>query len=163
MHSAKVSTHDSVMQSNSIERRSGIERRNRSLSAYWHGARNPRRRAGRRAADTVFPIIDWHSPRVFAWVAGILILCGCDGVMTVMLISNGAVEVNPFMALFVPHSLGWFAAVKLSLTSIGTVILVACSRMKLFRAIPVEIFLALIFLAYVVLVCYELKLLEQLH
>src|SRR4051812_6550721 len=163
MHSTNPATHDRRMQSNSLERRSGTERRNRSLRAYWHGAKNPRRRAGRRATDAIFPIIDWHSPRVFAWVAGILILCGCDGIMTVMLISNGAVEVNPFMALFLPHALGWFAAVKLALTSIGTLVLVACSRMKLFRAIPVEVFLALIFLAYVVLVCYELRMLERLH
>jgi len=151
------------MHSTFVERRSGLERRRLSFHAYWQGARTPRRRAGRRATDTYYPIIDWHSPRVFAWVMAILMLCVSDGVLTVMLLQNGAVEMNPFMAMFVPHSLGWFAAVKLSLTSLGTMVLVACSRMKLFRAIPGELLLGLIFLAYLALIIYELKLLEQAH
>ena len=90
-------------------------------------------------ATLIYPIIDWHSPRVFALVMAILMLCVADGVLTVFLISHGAVEVNPFMALFVPHYLGWFAAIKLTLTSMGTLVLVACSRMKLFKTIPGEI------------------------
>lgn len=143
-----------------IERRSGLERRNRTLKAYWFGARFPRRRAGRRAADHYYPIIDWHPPRIFALVLAILLLCVCDGVLTIFLISHGAVEVNPFMALFVPHSLGWFATVKLSLTSLGMVVLVSCSRMKLFRTISGELLLTGAFLAYVVLVFYELRLVE---
>lgn len=145
------------------ERRSGTERRDRTLRAYWHGARNPRRRAGRRDADAIYPIIDWHSPRVFAWGLAILVLCAADGVLTVILLANGAVEVNPFMAKFVPHSLEWFAAVKLSLTAAGVAVLAACSRMKLFRgALPGEALLVLVLIGYVVLVGYELKLLERI-
>lgn len=145
------------------ERRVGGERRAYSLGAYWHGARNPRRRAGRRATDATYPIIDWHSPRIFAWVVGILLLCVSDGVLTVVLIANGAVEINPFMARFVPHSLGWFAAVKLSLTALGVAVLAACSRMKLFRAVPGEMFLWLTLAGYAVLVGYELRMLERIH
>lgn len=114
-------------------------------------------------ADTMYPIIDWHSPRVFAWVMAILLLCVADGVLTIFLLENGAVEANPFMALFVPHSLGWFAAVKLSLTSLGTLVLVACSQMKLFRAIPGEVLLGAIFVGYLALVLYELRLTDRIH
>jgi hypothetical protein len=145
------------------ERRSGAERRDRSLRAYWHGALQPRRRSGRRAADSTYPIIDWHSPRVFALVLGILLLCVADGTLTVMLLANGAVELNPVMAWFVPHSLGWFAAVKLSLTATGVAVLVACSRMKLFRAVSGELMLAVILAGYGILVGYELALLRQVH
>jgi hypothetical protein len=152
-----------AMQSGFLERRSGVERRHHSLRAYWRGARHPRRRTGRRAADAFYPIVDWHSPRILAWVVSILLLCAADGVLTVILLANGAVEANPFMALFVPHSLGWFAAVKLSLTSIGTIVLVAFSRMRLFRTIPIEAVLALIVAAYAVLIAYELRLLERIH
>jgi hypothetical protein len=148
------------MHSLSLERRSGIDRRRYSLRAYWHGARNPRRRDGRRASDAYYPIIDWFSARVFALVMTILTLCVADGVLTIFLISHGAVEANPFMALFVPHQLGWFAAIKLTLTSIGSLVLVACSRMKLFRAIPGEAFLAAICLGYLALIVYELRLIE---
>jgi hypothetical protein len=145
-----------------FERRSGIERRRRTLQAFWYGARHPRRRIGRRATDRYYPIVDWHTPRVFAYVLAILLLCVADGVLTVVLISRGAVELNPFMALFVPHSLGWFAAIKLGLTSIGAAVLVACSPMRLFRTIPGEALLVGVFLTYLTLVLYELRLLEQI-
>lgn len=148
------------MQSGMVERRSGTERRSRWLRAYWYGALRPRRRGSRRATDAAYPIIDWHSPRVFLPVLTILLLCVTDGVLTVVLLSNGAVEVNPFMAQFVPHSLGWFATVKLALTAIGVAVLAACSRMRLFRAIPGELFLWLILAGYAVLVGYELGMLE---
>ena len=144
------------------DRRTGAERRSHSLGAYWHGARRPRRKAGRRSADATYPIIDWHSPRTFALAVSILLLCAADGVLTVILLANGAVEVNPFMAKFVPHSLGWFAAVKLALTAMGVGILAACSRMKLFRAISGEALLAVVLLGYAVLVGYELKLVGQI-
>lgn len=143
------------------ERRSGAERRRLTVAAYWRGALNPRRRLGRRESDRVYPIVDWHSPRVLALVLFILGLSGLDGVLTVMLLSHGANEVNPVMALFVPHNLGWFAAVKLGLTSLGAAVLVACARMTLFRLFPGEVLLYLVVGCYVALVTYELHLLEQ--
>lgn len=145
------------------ERRSGKDRRTLSVGAYWHGARFPRRRGGRRASDRHYPIVDWHSPRVFAWVIAILLLCVADGVLTVFLMSHGAIEMNPLMALLVPHRLGLFAAVKLTLTSVGVGVLVVCSRMKLFRTIPGELLLALTFLSYFALVAYELRLVQMIH
>ena len=79
-----------------------------------------------------------------------------------MLITQGASEVNPVMALFVPHNLGWFAAIKLTLTSLGAAVLVICARMKLFRLFPGELLLYLVVACYVALVGYELKLLANL-
>jgi hypothetical protein len=145
----------------SNERRSGAERRQYSLAAYWRGALNPRRRAGRRTTDRVYTIIDWHSPRVLALVLLILGLSTIDGVLTLMLMSQGASEVNPVMALFVPHNLGWFAAIKLTLTSVGAAILVVCARMKLFKLLPGEVLLYLVAGCYVALVGYELNLLAN--
>jgi len=150
------------MQESLVERRTGAERRSHSLGAYWHGARRPRRKSGRRAADATYPIIDWHSPRTFALSVAILLLCAADGVLTVILMANGAEEVNPFMAKFVPHSLGWFAAVKLALTAMGVAILAACSRMRLFRAITGDALLLLVLLGYAVLIGYELRLVAQI-
>lgn len=143
------------------ERRSGIERRHHSVAAYWRGALNPRRRSGRRASDHTYPIVDWHSPRVLALVMLILGLSTLDAVLTLLLISQGANEVNPLMALFVPHNLGWFAAIKLGLTSLGVAVLVACARMRLFRLFPGELLLYLVVACYIALVGYELFLLEN--
>jgi hypothetical protein len=145
----------------SPERRSGAERREHTVAAYWRGALNPRRRSGRRVADHTYPIIDWHSPRVLALVMLILGLSTLDGILTLLLISQGANEVNPVMALFVPHNLGWFAFIKLGLTSAGAAVLVACARMKLFRLFPGELLLYLVVACYVALVRYELHMLEH--
>lgn len=131
-----------------------------SLAAYWHGAFNPRRRSGRRAGDHHYPVVDWHSPRVFALVLTILVLCTADAVLTVILMSHGATELNPVMALFLPHSLPWFAALKLALTSAGICVLVVCSRMRVFRAIPGEWLLYAVLIGYVVLITYQLRLLD---
>jgi hypothetical protein len=136
-----------------------LERRRHTLAAHWRGARNPRRRNGRRVSDLAYPIVDVHSARVFAVVMMILMLCIADGILTVMLLSRGAVEANPVMALFLPHSLGWFAAVKLSLTAMGVFVLVGCSRMRLFRSLPAEALLHAVLLCYVLLIGHEIRLL----
>jgi hypothetical protein len=143
-----------------VERRSGIDRRRITLSAFIYGARNPRRRIGRRSTDR-YPVVDWHSPRVLALVIAILGFCAMDAVLTVVLISHGAREINPVMALFVPHNLFGFAAAKLLLTALGVSVLVACSRMRVFRGVPGEAFLYATLAAYALLIGYELHLLER--
>ncbi|HEY5756551.1 MAG TPA: DUF5658 family protein [Steroidobacter sp.] len=150
-----------AMERVSPERRSGVERRQYSVAAYWRGALNPRRRFGRRTTDRIYTIIDWHSPRVLALVLLILGMSTLDGVLTLMLMSQGASEMNPVMALFVPHNLGWFAAIKLTLTSVGAAVLVVCARMKLFRFIPGELLLYLVVACYIALISYELHLLAN--
>ncbi len=132
------------------------------MYAYLYGSTKPRRLNGRRAADLIYPFIDWHSPRVLALALGILGLCTLDGALTVALIQHGATEENPFMALFLPHSLGWFAAIKLTLTTLSLAVLVVCSRMRLLRAIPGEVLLYAILLGYAALIAYELNLLALL-
>ena len=148
------------MSATEIDRRSGSERRSTTLAAYWHGARNPRRRDGRRATDRHYPIVDWYSPRLLIPVFTILVLCVLDGLLTVTLMKHGAAEMNPVMALFLPHNLYWFAFVKLALTGMGLCVLVACSRMKLFRRIPGEAFVYAVLGLYMWLIVYELRLLE---
>ena len=148
------------MSATEFDRRSGSERRSTTFAAYWHGARNPRRRAGRRTADLRYPIIDWYSPRLLVPVLAILGLCVFDGVLTVTLLKHGAFELNPVMALFLPHDLMWFALLKIGLTGGGLCVLVACSRMRLFRRIPGELLVYAVLGLYVWLVAYELRLLE---
>jgi len=138
-------------------RNSNSDRRARTLGAYWHGSLNPRRRSGRRTTDRLYPFIDWHSSRVFALIMLILLLCVADGTLTVILMSHGAIEANPLMALFVPDELGWFAAVKLVLTANGMVVLTICSRMRVFRTFPGEALLYAVLAGYIVLIVYELR------
>ncbi len=85
-----------------------------------------------------------------------------DGVLTVFLMTHGAAEINPVMALFLPHNLAGFALTKLTLTGLGVCVLVACSRMRLFRALPGEALLYGVLFAYVALIVYELEMLSEL-
>jgi hypothetical protein len=149
-----------VLSAREFERRSGSERRNTTLAAYWRGARNPRRRGGRRATDLRYAVVDWYSPRLLIPVFAILGMCVLDGMLTVTLMRHGADEMNPVMALFVPHNLLWFAFVKLALTGAGLCVLVACSRMQLFRKIPGEFFVYVVLGIYMCLIAYELRMLE---
>jgi hypothetical protein len=64
------------------------------------------------------------------------------------------------MALFLPHNLLGFALVKLTLTGAGLCILVACSRMRLFRKIPGELIVYAVLGIYMCLIAYELRMLE---
>jgi len=146
-----------------VERRGRDERRSRTLFAYLYGGHRPRRLNGRREADKVYPFIDWHSARVLALALGILALCVADGVLTVVLITNGATEANPLMAMLVPQNLGLFAAVKLTLTATSLFVIVACSRMRLMRHIPGESIMYLVLAGYAVLIGYELKLLAVIQ
>lgn len=148
------------MSATEFDRRSGSERRSVTFAAYWHGARNPRRRAGRRATDHHYAVIDWHSPRLLIPVLAILGLCVLDGMLTVMLMKHGAAELNPVMALFLPHDLLSFALIKIGLTGAGLCVLVACSRMRLFRKVPGELFVYAVLGVYAWLIAYELQLLE---
>ena len=130
-----------------------------TLAAYWHGARYPRRRAGRRATDHR-AVVDLYSPRLLIPAFAILGLCVLDAVLTVMLMKHGAVELNPVMAWFLPQNLMAFALSKLALTGAGLCVLVACSRMRLFRRIPGELVIYAVLGVYVWLISYELRLLE---
>jgi hypothetical protein len=160
MRGAAQCQHMTPVSSTDDDRRSGRERRHVTIAAYLYGALHPRRRAGRRDRDRIYPVIDWHRPRVLAVALAILGLCVTDGVLTIVLLQAGAVEINPVMRLFLPNSLGAFAAAKLSLTAAGMMVLVAASQMRLLRFIPGEIILYAVLAAYVVLVHYEISLLD---
>ena len=90
----------------------------------------------------------------------ILTLCVADGVLTIILMAHGAIEANPIMAFFVPHELGWFAAVKLLLTANGMVVLTVCSQMRVFRSIRGESLLYAVLASYILLIAYELRMYE---
>jgi uncharacterized membrane protein len=142
-----------------LDRRSGMDRRTTTFAAFWHGARNPRRRAGRRVTDHRV-VIDWYSPRLLIPVFATLCLSALDAMLTVTLMKHGADELNPVMALFVPRNVLLFALVKIALTGGGLCVLVACSRVRLFSVIRGELIVYAVLGIYVWLIAYELRMLE---
>ena len=114
-----------------------------------------RRKAGRRASDRIYPIVDIYSARVMAAGLGIMALCCCDALLTLRLLAHGATEANPVMALAMGVSMGWFSTLKFLLTALGVMVLTACSAMRLFQRVPGTSLLYGLLGCYVLLVGYE--------
>lgn len=146
-----------------VERRqSHRDRRARLWHALLYGGMNPRRRTGRRVGDFDRPIIDWHSPWLLASSILILLLCVADGFLTLQLLAGGAIEANPFMALYVYGDAQRFAIVKLALTGAGVVTLVALARFSVFRLMRAQVLVHTVLIAYLALVAYEFLLLDRM-
>jgi hypothetical protein len=148
----------------SAERRQARpDRRARLWFGLLYGGFRPRRRAGRREDDRVRPIIDWHDPALFASAILILVLCMADAVLTLQLLSGGASEANPVMALFVYGDARQFILAKLALTGGGVVGLVALARFRVFRWLRAGAIVHSLVVAYLMLITYELSLAASLN
>jgi len=106
-------------------------------------------------------VTDWFHPQWLAVGMLILLLCSADALLTLTLISHGALEINPVMAPLVSGSGHAFAAWKLGLTALGVVFLTLLARLQVFGR-TVGAVLYVILGLYVVLVGYELFLLRNI-
>jgi hypothetical protein len=141
--------------------RRGTERRLRTFHGLWMGNALRRRRGGRRHSDAHPAGIDWHDAHWLAAAVVIVLLCVADAFLTLALMKQGALEVNPFMAPLVGGAGHGFAYWKLGLTIVGVVTLVVLARSKLFGIIPAGVLLYVILVGYLVLIGYEWRLLMQ--
>jgi hypothetical protein len=143
------------------ERRQRVERRRSVIQALWRGNFARRRIAPRRNAERHMVVTDWFHPQWLAVGMLILLLCSADALLTLTLISHGAVEANPVMAPLVEGSAHTFAAWKLGLTALGVVFLTLLARLQVFGR-TVGAILYVVLGLYVVLVGYELFLLRNI-
>jgi hypothetical protein len=148
--------------SDDAPQRRGVERRKRVLWSLVYGSFNPRRRGPRRTGENQLTAVDWHHPQWLAIATLILLFSCADALLTVMLIANGAYEVNPVMAPLVGGSAVGFALVKFGLTAIGVVMLTQLARLRTFGYIPVGVILYGVLALYGTLIFYEFRLLGRL-
>jgi hypothetical protein len=116
----------------------------------------------RRDDERHLAALDWHHPQWLAVGLLILLLSVADAFLTITLLGLGANEANPVMEPLVQDPGVHFAAWKMALTSGGVVLLILLARMRAFGRIPVAVILYGVLLVYVLLVGYELWLLEHL-
>lgn len=138
-----------------VERR--VNKRDRRAVTLWtflKGGFAPRRRGGRRAGEQE-QLVDFHEPHLLFLAVLMLTLSLTDAFLTVKLMTNGAHETNPLLAFVLNDHPRLFAVVKMGLTGMGVVFLVAVARMKFFRLVRASVVLQLLVLAYFVLVAYE--------
>jgi len=143
------------------ERRIRIERRRSVIHALWRGNFERRRVAPRRGDERHAVVTDWFHPQWLAVGILILLLCGADALLTLTLISHGALEANPLMNPLVHGSGQAFAGWKFALTSMGVVVLTLLARLQVFgRAVGTILYVVLGL--YALLVGYELFLLRNI-
>jgi Domain of unknown function (DUF5658) len=156
-------TSDQFVSDPSRERRNRPDRRRRFWWSLLYGGIHPRRRRPtRRAADGRFHALDWHATHLWAVSIGILILSVVDAFLTLRLMSAGAVEVNPFMALFVGGNVAVFAGLKMAITGVGVALMVLLAGYRFMRVLRVDVILYCILMAYVILIGHEVGMLRQL-
>jgi hypothetical protein len=137
------------------------DRRALTLRTLLASGFSPRRRMGRRAGDHELPV-DFHDPRLLVPVVAMLLLSVTDAFLTIRLMSDGAQETNPLLAFVLEEHPRMFAAVKMGLTSLGTLLLVALARARAFKIVRVSVFLYGLAAAYLALITYEAWLLSRM-
>jgi hypothetical protein len=142
------------------ERRNGRDRRIRTFWGVLFGGISPRRRVPRRRDEPHLAAVDWFHPQWLAVAVLIVLLSVADAFLTLTLLGLGASEINPFMAPLVTGSGHSFAISKMLLTCSGVVTLTLLSRFRAFGRLPVGLILYGVLAIYIVLVSYELWLLE---
>ncbi|HLF09900.1 MAG TPA: DUF5658 family protein [Gammaproteobacteria bacterium] len=143
------------------ERRERNERRRMTLRTFMQGGLTPRRRGGRRIGEHEV-LVDWHEPHLLFLAVTIVLLNVADAFLTVTLITVGAHEANPFLAYILNDFPQLFAVVKMSLTGVGVVVLVAMARAKVFRLIRVSTLMHWFLIGYAALIAYEWWLLRSI-
>jgi hypothetical protein len=121
----------------------------------------PRRRGGRRANEQHL-LIDWHEPYLLFLALTILLLNVADAFLTITLMTLGAHEANPLLAFVLDEYPQFFALLKMGLTGVGVLVLVALARARVFRVMQVATLMHALFVGYVALIGYEWWLLRSI-
>lgn len=117
-----------------IERRSGKDRRKKSFNFLRRPFSPGRRRNLRRQADRRrFFLFDYYSPKLFYAIVLVLMLSVADALLTLLLVGEGARELNPVMAYFLAFGPNIFMISKYLLTSVSVVIVVLLNYIAIKR------------------------------
>lgn len=143
-----------ALQAAACERRNCGDRRSLTMRTFFQGGLTPRRRGGRRQGEGHM-LVDWHEPHLLLLSLMILLLSITDAFLTLTLMTHGATEANPLLAFVLLAAPELFAGVKLFLTGVGILVLVALARARVFRVIRVSAIMHSCLVLYLCLICYE--------
>jgi hypothetical protein len=143
----------------SSRRDTKTDRRLRPVWSFIYGCFHPRRRDHRRDKDTHRLHVDWHDSSLLWLSLGIVLMSCADALFTLNLLAVGGQELNLFMKHLIEQDVNRFLFLKIGLTGIGVIMLVAASRYRLLGTLAVKRVLQLLCAAYAVLISHELILL----
>jgi hypothetical protein len=137
----------------------GEDRRRRHVKAFFVQFIKPRRRGGRREADTHGFQVDFHGPLVLLVALVIMSLCIVDVFATLALLQKGSIELNPIMRKLIETDVQLFFAVKYVATTMGVFLLLSYKQFRLFGKNINSLHALYGFMAvYLILVTYQLTL-----
>ena len=145
------------------ERRSGIDRRGARRLTFRSLLFGGRREFIRRRADRQrIACVDRYQSSLFGIIVLILLLSVTDAILTILLISHGAVEINPIMAFYLELGPYPFLFVKYALTSVGLLILLVFrSRFLESMRMQTGTFLYVVLAAFLGVVSWEIFLINK--
>lgn len=141
-----------------LDRRMDQDRRRHNLETlvYCGLARRGRRRDRRRAGDSYY--LDWYDPRLVFQGVGIMVLSILDAVFTLILIANGATEINALMARLMDISVQAFVVGKVGITAAGVLFLLMHAHFHILSFTTGRRIIHLLLGLYLLLILYELGL-----
>ena len=146
-----------------LERRSGVDRRQRQRSRLRFMVFGGRRTRGRRFEDRQrMMYYDRYHQSHFSVIVLILFFSVMDALLTLDLIQHGAVELNPIMAYYLDVGPLAFLLVKYGLTSLGLMVLLAFKNFFMSSVrIQAGAFLYLVLAAFMGVVSWQIYLLHR--
>lgn len=155
------------LSSTSSSSRQYVERTDRRQAAV--GFLSMRRQNGRRQnlrrngdANSTTHYVDRYNMRISIASLVILLLCIVDAFMTLNLLSHGATEVNLVMRLAIEEGVVAFILTKYLMTAASLLFLVVHSHFRISRSWQVHHLISGFALVYVVLLIYEVALLQSI-
>ncbi len=135
------------------------DRRRMSVKSLLHGGLRPRRRQHRRDYNEQYHVLDLHDSELMWLALGIVIMSCLDALFTLNLLAVGAEEINILMRSLINADINRFLVVKIGVTSISVITLVAASEYRVLGRVRVRFLLRGLFLIYFSLLVYEIVLL----
>lgn len=146
--------------------RLGVERRSHSLRTFLNSftrTGNRRRHVRREICLGNSHYVDFHdAPLLFAMTIAIMGLSCTDAFFTLMLLQQGAQEINPIMNSLIEIDVQLFVTIKVLLTAVCLIFILAHRNFWLVRGvIRTSHFLPCLFIGYCALIVHELLMLKS--
>jgi magnesium-transporting ATPase (P-type) len=153
---------ESGMANDGTDERRADTRRHFSAGTVRGALFKQRRRLIRRDLDRINSYIDWYGPWPFLASVVIIVLCFADALLTMILLNNGAKEMNILMDLLIKHDVRTFAITKMAITSVAIIVLVMHFNFRFYRIIAVRYLMYALVPVYALLIAHEINMLSQI-
>ena len=117
---------------------------------------------GRRTDDRRYPILDNLDAGAVSMGIALMILSIMDSLFTLTILANGGTEVNPVMNTLLQHSVLTFTIIKMTLTAVPAILLIAVGNLVVFNLWRARSILATFVGLYLGLIAYELLILSSM-